>query len=92
MLDVNSTVTSHASDICTVTVVQGDWVWVWGGGELRWGAGCDVYLQLMLPVLSSLLGPLQGPEGLAPVGCQLPQLGSSLLLQAIHAALQLLLS
>jgi hypothetical protein len=42
--------------------VGGLWQWGWiGVGR------CDVYLQLMLAVLSSLLGPLQGPEGLAPV-------------------------
>ncbi len=61
-------------DSYRVNVVQGDWIEGAGirvrfgeWGCFKGGGRCDVHLQLMLAVLSSLLGPLQGPEGLAPV-------------------------
>ena len=52
----------------------------------------SVYLELVLALLCSMLCALQGPQGFTLVTCQLPQLGSSLLLQPIYTALKLLLS
>lgn len=50
-----------------------------------------VYLELVLALFCSLLGSLQGSEGLPLVTCQLPQLRPRLLPQPIHTSFQLLL-